>query len=369
MELRPSHALSVIAAVVLCAHGAQAAKLVTLVIDTVPSGARVEQKGATLGTTPLQREYPKTYFTGPRTLFSKRLGEAAVITLYKDGYYPKTVELTHGPFLWRSLNGQNAFVYYTLDTSYTIHLEPLPGTTTPDRPRATLSHGTAFHCHHDGYLVTNYHVVEGNERVSLSRGNRRCTAAVAGSDKANDLAILQVDSDCLQTLGLGSPLPLGSSATVLQGQEVVTYGFPLPSEFGGEPQVSTGIVKSTSGLDADPRTLTISNSIQPGNSGGPLLGSDGSVVGVVTATLNAGYLYPKYEALPQDLNFAIKSEYVRLLFQLIGITENSPVAAPIASPTSAPPTDTTLPGVGLPDLISRVQSNVVLVTAPPPKEE
>lgn len=324
---------------------ANAANPVTVVIDTIPSGARVELKGATLGTTPLRGEYPKTYLMGPAHESSKRLEAPAVMTFYKAGYYPKTVELTHGPFTWRSPDGQNAFNYYTLDPSYMIRLEPLPGAA-PDRPGAR---GTAFHCHHNGYLVTTYDVVEGHDTVRLSKGDKGCAAAVAGTDKANDLAILQVDADCIQALGLGEPLPLGSSSGAAQGQEVVTYG----AESGGEPQLSAGTIKRTAGLDADPRAFTISNSIQPAASGGPLLGRDGAVIGVVTSTFGARYLYPKYQTLPQDSSFAIKSEYVRLLFQLRGIDE-----------------DATLAPVGAPSVpVNRVQSSVVSVTAPSPERK
>ena len=87
------------------------AKNQEMVLNSTPQGARIEFKGNSIGTTPYTAVYPMNYFNGPRTLFSKRLGEQVVVTLYKDGYQPKTVELTHGPFQWRSLDGTNTFYY------------------------------------------------------------------------------------------------------------------------------------------------------------------------------------------------------------------------------------------------------------------
>lgn len=317
----------------LCASVA-AAKDLEIVVDSDPSGARVEMNGNTMCVTPCRRMYPKGYFDSPNTIFTKYLAESVVLTLSKDGYYTKTVEITHGPFLWRSFNGANSFIYYLLEPYYLIHLGKIEDQTpsTPPSAQATISHGTAFQVVAPGYLVTNFHVVEGASTLAVERKRARCNAALVASDRANDLAILYVESECLATLHLAEPLRLGASAALVAGADVVTYGYPLPQEFGAEPQVSKGIVKSMSGLEGDARTLTISNTIQPGSSGGPLFTPEGQVIGVVTATMNVNYLYPRYKAIPQELSFAVKSEYVRLLFEVSGILRQD--QASMQTPTS-----------------------------------
>lgn len=350
----------------VCAGGSGWAKDVPLILDSVPRGARVEVKGNTHGSTPLTWNYPSTYYRAPASAFSRYLAESIIVTLYKDGFLPKTVELTHGPFLWRSLNGANWYFYYLLDQRYTIHLERIPGTESAGggAAGANTSSGTAFHCLSRGYFVTNHHVVGESSEIKIVRRDSSCPARLQKVDKANDLAILKVSDECLVSLGVGPPLALSPSSVVAAGADVVTYGFPLPTEFGAEPQVSKGIVKSTSGLDADPRTFTISNSLQPGNSGGPLFAPAGGVVGVVTSTLNVNYLYPHYKTIPQDLNFAVKSDYVALLFHLAGI-ESDPLPPPaaVASQTGAeaPP-----PPPSLQEFITRIQPSVVRVIAGSP---
>ncbi len=240
-----------------------------------------------------------------------------------------------------------------------IYIEPgwtdyVPEKTTPGS-RRLVGYGTAFHSVRKGYFVTNYHVIEGAKEIQLSRKDKSCSANVVAGDKANDLAILKVPDTCVVSLNLGSPFELGSSQ-VATGQDVITFGFPLPTEFAAKPQVSKGIVKSITGPEGDTRTLTISNSIQPGSSGGPLFGPDGTVVGVVTAAANVHYLYPRYGTIPQNLNFAIRAEYVRLLFQLNGIqgAQQKTTSSLRKQPRN-----------GLPGFISAIKRNVVLVTAIP----
>src|SRR6185295_14114960 len=122
-------------------------------------------------------------------------------------------------------------------SSYAIHLEPVPGYISEEAPaKPTISNGSAFHCFRHGYFVTNYHVVEKATSIRLSKGSHKCTATLAGTDKANDLAVLIVTNECLGTLDLAEPLGLGKTKDLQQGQDIVTYGYPLPSEFAGEPQ-------------------------------------------------------------------------------------------------------------------------------------
>ncbi len=74
-----------------------------------------------------------------------------------------------------------------------------------------------------------------------------------------------------------------------------------------------GHVASLFGIDEDPRVFQISAPLQPGNSGGPLFNSRGEVIGVVVSTLNAAFLYERARALPQNVNFAVKSGYLLAL--------------------------------------------------------
>jgi S1-C subfamily serine protease len=75
--------------------------------------------------------------------------------------------------------------------------------------------------------------------------------------------------------------------------------------------VTTGIVSSLSGLLNDTRFLQISAAVQPGNSGGPLLSSNGEIVGVVAAKLNALKVARATGSIPENINFAIKTGALR----------------------------------------------------------
>src|SRR6185295_986528 len=89
------------------------------------------------------------------------------------------------------------------------------------------------------------------------------------------------------------------------GESVVAVGFPLSGLLSSDPIVTTGSISALSGLNNDRRAIQISAPIQPGNSGGPLLGENGSVVGIVMAKLNALKMVQATGDIPQNVNFAI----------------------------------------------------------------
>jgi S1-C subfamily serine protease len=89
------------------------------------------------------------------------------------------------------------------------------------------------------------------------------------------------------------------------GEPVVAVGFPLRGLLSSDPIVTTGIISALSGLENDRRTIQITAPVQPGNSGGPLLGDNGSVVGVVVAKLNALIVAEIIGDIPQNVNFAV----------------------------------------------------------------
>jgi S1-C subfamily serine protease len=139
--------------------------------------------------------------------------------------------------------------------------------------------GSGFVVDEAGHIVTNQHVVEGAEEISVSfaDGVRR-EAEVVGQDPSTDVALIKVDApkEALK------PLTLGDSNSVGVGEPVIAIGNPLNVGIS----VTTGIV---SGLDRPikaPNNYTINDAVQtdaainPGNSGGPLLDSRGTVIGV-----------------------------------------------------------------------------------------
>jgi serine protease Do len=140
--------------------------------------------------------------------------------------------------------------------------------------------GSGFVIREDGLIVTNRHVIVGasSVRVRLSDG-REVVAKIVGADAVTDIALLRVDAGRLR------PLHLGSSEAVSVGDAVIAIGNP----FGLGQSVSAGIVSARGRtLEEDPYVnfLQTDASINRGNSGGPLLAVDGTVVGVTSAILS-----------------------------------------------------------------------------------
>jgi S1-C subfamily serine protease len=148
--------------------------------------------------------------------------------------------------------------------------------------------GTGFIIDSNGVIVTNAHVVEGNDTVEVHLADGRALRGeVVGADSRLDLAVVEVDETGLPTL------ELGDSDTLQVGDAVIAIGNALGLSEGSGATVTTGII---SGLDrvVDVGDETLFNAIQtdaainPGNSGGPLVDSNGRVVGINTAIASPG---------------------------------------------------------------------------------
>ena len=139
--------------------------------------------------------------------------------------------------------------------------------------------GSGFVVSGDGLVVTNAHVVEEHSSVTVrSVAGESYDAQVVGRDALVDLAALRVESGAALP-----PMPLGDSASVRVGDEVIALGFPLNDELGGGYSVTTGIVSARRTHGAVERIQTDA-AINPGSSGGPLVNRNGEVVGVNTST-------------------------------------------------------------------------------------
>jgi S1-C subfamily serine protease len=189
-----------------------------------------------------------------------------------------------------------------------------------DSPTAT---GTGFFITDDGYLISNYHVVKDSTKVRLLTSAGLIDAKVVQVDAANDLALLKAD-------GRFAPLPIAASRTVNLGGTVATIGFPNIGMQGFSPKLAKGEIASLSGATDDPRYFQISVPVQPGNSGGALVDERGNVIGIVSAKLNASAALAASGALPENVNYAVKSSL------LLSFLESVPtVSAKLKTPVTA----------------------------------
>jgi S1-C subfamily serine protease len=138
--------------------------------------------------------------------------------------------------------------------------------------------GSGFVIDKEGHILTNYHVIaEAREIWVTLHDRKKYKASIVGTDKAHDLAVLQIKASNLQ------PMTLGDSTNLQVGQKVYAIGNP----FGLAGTLTRGIVSSIRQVQ-EPDGMVIEDAIQtdaainPGNSGGPLLNFHGEVIGINT---------------------------------------------------------------------------------------
>ncbi len=162
-----------------------------------------------------------------------------------------------------------------------VYTESRPGVVIVDVASSELgpSGGSGFVLDEKGHIVTNQHVVEGAEEVSVRfASGLREEAEIVGEDPSTDVAVVKVDA----SEGLLEPLTLGDSSTVGVGEPVIAIGNPLNVGISA----TSGIVSGVGRPIKAPNNYTIDDAVQtdavinPGNSGGPLLDSRGTVIGV-----------------------------------------------------------------------------------------
>jgi S1-C subfamily serine protease len=181
---------------------------------------------------------------------------------------------------------------------------------TGETPSASYgSLGTCFSVAPDGLLLTAYHLIKEANTIIVQFENGEDLQAIPEQVSANtDLALLRVSK---RTPGY---LSLASQPAPKLGDAVFTVGFPVPNVLGAESKFTEGTVSALSGPGNESTVLQVSVPVQPGNSGGPLVNYQGEVIGVITATAAILPFLQQTGSLPQNVNFAIKAGYARLLF-------------------------------------------------------
>jgi len=227
---------------------------------------------------------------------------------------------------------------------------PIISQITPESPeRKPVSGGTGFLFSSRDYIITNWHVVKGAGSIEVKfPGGEVIKAKVLAKDSQNDIAVLKLSqspSTQIPDLNFGDP------SKVRPGDKVFTIGYPASSILGKNQKITDGIVSSITGVEDDPTMFQITVPIQPGNSGGPLFNESGEVIGITTASLSLNAIR-SLGAVPQNVNYAIKSSFVNNLLTTIpkALLSNRGI---VVVPNK--------PGNSLADFFERVSNNIVLI--------
>ncbi len=167
----------------------------------------------------------------------------------------------------------------------------------------------------DGYIATNYHVIENANEIEVEFKNRgkirKFNAEVVKSDPTNDLAIIKIDDDSFEDL---PPLLYNfKTKTSDIGQSVFALGYPKSNIMGTDLKFTDGKISSRTGAMGDVTNYQTTTPIQSGNSGGPLFDTDGNLIAInsskmvaedidnVSYSIKTIYLIPLIDALPETI--------------------------------------------------------------------
>jgi len=171
------------------------------------------------------------------------------------------------------------------------------------RERQQRGNGSGFIVNSNGEILTNAHVVDGADRVTVElKDGRKFDGQVLGEDPVTDVAVIKIDADNLPTV------PLGDSDAVQPGEAVIAIGNPLGLNYTVTSGIISATGRSSSDIGASDKRVDYMQTdaaINPGNSGGPLLSARGRVIGMNTAIIRGA----------QGLGFAIPVNTVKRISQ------------------------------------------------------
>jgi S1-C subfamily serine protease len=173
--------------------------------------------------------------------------------------------------------------------------------------KKSASTGTGFFVNNDGTIVTCAHVVAGANKLAVNINGTRYDARVISANESTDLAIIKIDyaSDNYFSLSELEREDVGNKVSVL--------GYPLSHVLGTEVRFTDGLISAKTGINSNPTYFQMSVPVQPGNSGGPIFNERFQVVGVASSRLSDMATLQQTGTVPQNVNFGVKSEYVKLL--------------------------------------------------------
>ena len=178
-----------------------------------------------------------------------------------------------------SQGGLSPSQVYAMNVNSVVAISNQSTTNVWGQTSQTASSGTGFIISADGYILSNYHVVEGARRLTvMTYMGQEYEAKLVGYDQINDVAILKVEATDLD------PVTIGSSEELIVGDQVVAIGNPL-GELTSSLTVGYISAKDRT-INTDGNLINMMQTdaaINPGNSGGPLFNMKGEVIGITTA--------------------------------------------------------------------------------------
>jgi uncharacterized protein len=177
---------------------------------------------------------------------------------------------------------------------------PAEATNSSSASPKPVSSGSGFFVSHAGDLITDNHVIEGCRELRVVRDGKSNAARVIGTDAGADLAILRVPDIA------GDIASFPASGLEKPGEAVIVAGYPLQGLLTSKASVTTGIISALAGPNEDNKLIQITAPVQPGNSGGPLVDTRGTVIGIIVSKLNGLRVARAIGSIPENINFAVK---------------------------------------------------------------
>jgi len=249
------------------------------------------------------------YYDGDITGLRDDAFDEALLSFIKDWRYKHGAQVT--PDLIMVIGGALAYNVFESDEARSDLVENV---------------GSGFFVSDDGLIITNEHVIEGCDRLSLPDGD---ALQIIAREASSDLALLKA-SGSLNASGLS----LRSGRGLRPGDRIWVAGYPLGGYITSDLSIASGDVMALAGIGQDRREFQMSAPIQPGNSGGPVLDASGHVVGVVVSGLDKLGLVAELGDLPENVNFAISLGTLQSFLDTHLVNYNT---AAVSSPQAAGP--------------------------------
>jgi S1-C subfamily serine protease len=190
--------------------------------------------------------------------------------------------------------------------SYEVY-RVLPNSSTGSNNESLESSGSGFFISKD-IIITCAHIITNTKDLIVNIDGKGYQVQILQSNVSTDLAVLRI-------IGYESPYFFNVSSFNNEelGNKIYALGYPLSNILGADIRITDGIISAKSGIEANPTYFQISASIQPGNSGGPIINEKFSVIGITSSKLSEVATLQATGTLSQNVNFGVKSDYLILM--------------------------------------------------------